>query len=89
MLKLTLGKCLIVLTELQLLSHFPFTVTSGMSLVDGKCKFCPANQFSDGNSGCQKCPENTAPIYGLTYQWWQNLPMTANVSSECLAMSGE
>lgn len=59
----------------------------GMGLVNGTCAFCPSNQYSNGVTGCQPCPENTAPNYGISLQWWNNLPADSNISSRCLAFS--
>ncbi|XP_064632414.1 endosome/lysosome-associated apoptosis and autophagy regulator family member 2-like isoform X4 [Lineus longissimus] len=50
----------------------------------GSCVFCPSNQFSNGSVPCEECPVSTAPVYGIVYRWWNNIPQ--NVSTSCMSM---
>ncbi|XP_050739422.1 endosome/lysosome-associated apoptosis and autophagy regulator family member 2-like isoform X2 [Eriocheir sinensis] len=56
----------------------------GMHYVPGQgCVFCPREHFGDGISSCQACAPNTAPNYGLQYQWWSSMP--PNMASTCVS----
>lgn len=59
----------------------------GMEFVNGTCRFCPDNQFSDGMSSCAVCPPSTAPEYGIEINFWNNLPDDANITTACLTMN--
>ncbi|XP_072026533.1 endosome/lysosome-associated apoptosis and autophagy regulator family member 2-like isoform X4 [Amphiura filiformis] len=59
----------------------------GMSIFNHTtCNFCPTNQFSDGTAVCRPCPPSTAPVYGMDFKWWNQMP--PNMDSSCLSWSG-
>ncbi|XP_033648088.1 UPF0577 protein KIAA1324-like homolog isoform X2 [Asterias rubens] len=58
----------------------------GMSAFNhSTCAICPSNMFSDGTLPCQPCPPNTAPVYGIDYIRWHQLP--PKMDSTCLSLS--
>lgn len=61
----------------------------GQQLVNGSCAFCPLRQYSDGVSPCSMCPGSSAPQTTVVYQFWDNLPDNANLSSFCLSGHGQ
>ncbi|XP_071449238.1 endosome/lysosome-associated apoptosis and autophagy regulator family member 2-like [Hetaerina americana] len=59
----------------------------GMEYKNGStCKFCPLDHFSDGKSGCLKCPPNTTPNYGYQFERWSEMPNI--MSTACIEPDG-
>ncbi|CAI4223838.1 unnamed protein product [Auanema sp. JU1783] len=46
----------------------------------GKCKFCKAGFFSDGNE-CKECMADTMPNYGYQFTQWEEMP--PHITSRC------
>jgi hypothetical protein len=61
----------------------------GMEMKNNSCQFCPANQQSDGMGQCHACPGSTAPEMEIVYKWWNNLPVSANITAYCLSLTGK
>ena len=51
----------------------------------GECKFCPADEYSDGTKACQKCPAKHRPDWIYDFEYWDSLP--PNTEAYCFSYS--
>ncbi|XP_049781740.1 endosome/lysosome-associated apoptosis and autophagy regulator family member 2-like [Schistocerca cancellata] len=59
----------------------------GMEYVNGStCEFCPKEMYSDGKTGCKRCPPNTTPNYGYQILHWTEMPKM--MSAACIQPDG-
>ncbi|XP_033608891.1 UPF0577 protein KIAA1324-like homolog [Cryptotermes secundus] len=59
----------------------------GMDYHNGStCEFCPSNMYSDGRTGCKRCPPNTTPNYGYQILHWTE--MLKMMSAACMEIDG-
>ncbi|KAI6197229.1 UPF0577 protein-like protein [Aphelenchoides besseyi] len=50
----------------------------------GVCEICSKDEYSADGKGCQKCPNNTIPNYGLFYSNWEQMPTAMSTNCEYL-----
>ncbi|XP_068081917.1 endosome/lysosome-associated apoptosis and autophagy regulator family member 2 isoform X2 [Anabrus simplex] len=59
----------------------------GMDYRNGStCEFCPKDTYSDGRTGCKKCPPNTTPNYSYQFYRWTEMPWIMNAA--CMEPDG-